>query len=169
MFDIDSNEGDDGHGALRAESMKRFPDRVPSAKDFDLDGWDWRDDFIPDDLVRLYEYKTELFWHNIAQSIRTGERIPSAVYLNNMISEFKLIDDLQLEMFLFAGQQVAYERELNAMTDEELDAHMEIQRLMGEELDNPDGLGGVFDAMMERVQRESEERDELEKLWKEGN
>jgi hypothetical protein len=169
MFDIDRSEGDDGHGALRAESMKRFPNRVPSAKDFGLGDWDWRKDFIPDDLVRLYEYKTELFWHNIAQGIRTNQRIPSAVYLNSMISEFHFIDDQQLEMFLFAGQQVAYERELDAMTDEELMEHMNIQQEMSEVFDDPDGLGGVFEEIIERVRRESEEREELEKLWKEGD
>jgi hypothetical protein len=35
--------------------------------------------------------------------------------------------------------------------------------------DDPDGLGGVFEEIIERVRRESEERDELEKLWKEGD
>lgn len=167
MFDIDSTEGDDGLGALRAEAMKRFPDRVPSAKDFDLDGWDWQDDFIPDDLVRLLDYKHELFWDNIAHSIRTGERRPASVWLNQIRREFDLTEEM-LEMFLFAGQQVKYDRELNAMSDEELEQHMNTQLMFKEAFDDKDGLGGVFDQIVERVKSESEERDGLEKLWEEG-
>lgn len=71
-------------------------------------------------------------------------------------------------MFLFAGQQVKYDRELNAMSDEELEQHMNTQLMFKEAFEDKDGLGGVFDQIVERVKSESEERDELEKLWEEG-
>jgi hypothetical protein len=150
-----------------AENMKRFPFRVPSAKDFDLDGWKWQSDFIPDDLVRLYQYKQELFYDSIAHNIRTNESRPSAVMYSQLMSEFD-IDMERLELFLFAGSQVAYERELNAMTDEELAEHMEFQQMFSEAFDDKDGLGGALDEIVERVKQESDEREALENLWKEG-
>lgn len=161
MFDIDSTEGDDGLGALRAEAMKRFPDRVPSRVDFDLDG------YLPCDLVRLYEYKQELFWDNIAHNIRTNERRPAQVWLNRLMEEFGLTDEY-LDKLLFAGQMLQYQAELDAMTDDELEEHMEMQAHMKQAFADSDGLGGVFDQIVERVKSESEERDELEKLWEEG-
>jgi len=158
---------DDSRAATWAENMKKFPFRVPSAKDFDLDGWDWKQDFIPDDLVRLYHYHQELFHDNMAQGIRNNERRPSIVFINQLKEEFDL-DDERLEMFLFTGAQIAYDRELNAMTEEELAEHMEIQQAFSEMFDDKDGMGGVLDEIVEMVKKDSDERKALENIWKEG-
>ena len=71
-------------------------------------------------------------------------------------------------MYLFAGSQIAYERELNAMTEEELAEHMEIQQALSEAFDDEDELGVVLDEIVEMVRKESYERKALENLWKEG-
>jgi hypothetical protein len=103
----------------------------------------------------------------MAQGIRTNERRPSTVFINQLKEEFDL-DDERLEMYLFAGALIAYDRELNAMTEEELAEHMEIQQAFSEAFDDEDGLGGALDEIVEMVKKESEERKALENLWKEG-
>ena len=150
-----------------AENMKRHPYRIPSLKDFNLDGWNWRTDFMPDDLVRLHQYKQELFYHNIANGIRTNESLPSSIIYSQLMSEFD-IDMERLELFLFAGSQIAYDRKLNAMTDDELREHQELQQMFSEAFNDKEGLGGAIDGIVQRVKQQSHERKELENLWKES-
>lgn len=163
MFDIDDKG--DGLGAERAEAMKRFPNRVPSRVDFDLEDFDPTDP-LPCDLVNLYDYKHELFWDNIAQGIRNDERRPASVWLQRLMDEMGM-DEQRMEMLLFAGEMVKYQAELDAMSDEELHDHFAMRAQMDEAFSDADGLGGVFDQIVERVRREADERDALERMWEE--
>ena len=148
-----------------AEAMKRFPHRAPHRNDFHLSETEWdRDDFTPQDLVNIVDYKHELFWDNIAHTFRTGERRPSFTYLSRMMEELGLSED-EFEKIIFAGDMVKYDRELMAMTDEELEEHFrpidpeELERAMN------DPEIPKWEDFVARNEAAKAEREQLENLW----
>jgi hypothetical protein len=152
--------------STQAERMKTFPFKEPCITDFFPNGINFGDtNWMTDDLVRLYEYQQELFWHNLATGIKTNDRIPSKVYMSKLQQEVNLFDEDHLEKLLFAGRQVQEDRAYNAMTDEEKEALIELRQSINKQFEDPNSvLNQALKYAVEQTETQREEIEELNKL-----
>ncbi len=153
-----------------AKAMMENPDKYPCIEDFfdepinfSVDPWD------NDDLIRLYRYKKEWFWHNVTQAVIRDEHIPCAGYINQIMREIGVADNEEFfDKLIFAGECVAEEREWREMSAEELAEVKSLRKHISNEFNDPNSaLNEGVQYAIDKVSSQNEEIEELKKLLEE--
>lgn len=155
-----------------AQAMRKIPDHAPDIKDFFPDGIRFDNgEWEIDDVVKLYEYKHEHFWHNIAQSAMRDELIPCATYIDQIRREIgleKKEDDEFFERLMFAGSLISEDRKYRAMSDEDREIADRISKDIKKEFADPNSeLGNVLAQAMDAVNSKMDDIESLNKLLEE--
>jgi len=88
----------------------------------------------PEHFVRLNAYKQQLTIDNINRGRAVGEMIPQRMITERIAQEFEITPE-QVWDFAIIGNWVSYDRELNAMTEQEREDHRaEMEEPISEEL-----------------------------------
>jgi hypothetical protein len=130
---------------------------MTSASDFNLDPVFA---LTPDSLIALAAYRTRLSVDAAMRSVATGERIPASAVRAGLIQEFSL-DETQLECYLFAGEMLAWDRELSETTPQERTAAL-TEYLQAAETLLDDSNPGPFDDIHIQVAKQRQEVEQLE-------
>lgn len=155
-----------------AQAMRKIPDHAPDIKDFFPDGIRFDNgEWEIDDVVKLYEYKHEHFWHNIAQSAMRDELIPCATYINQIRREIGLDKDEDEEFFerlMFAGSLISEDRKYRAMSDDEREEIDRIRKDLNEQFADPESeFNNVLAQAMDAVNSKMDDIESLNKLLEE--
>lgn len=135
---------------------------MTSASDFQLDPVFA---LTPDNLIALAAYRTRLAVDAAMRSVATGERIPASAVRAGLMHEFSL-DEGQLECYLFAGEMLAWDRELSAMTPQQRTVALTEYLQSAEEMYD-DSTPGPFDDVHMQVAKQRQEVQQLEEWLRE--
>lgn len=121
---------------------------------------------LPETYAALYHYYLHLMLENTKRSFASGEMIPLSVVTQQLCAEYGF-EMNEMKAALFAGEMIAYDRQLAEMTPEEYQQHMEERERAGTFLDSiAEHMG--FDSMDDLIEdanaRNEEAKREIEDL-----